>query len=50
MFRGATGLARALFLPIHPMKTPQKSKPVWSKPTLKDLPIFFEVSLYAAGR
>jgi hypothetical protein len=28
----------------------KKAKPVWTAPKLKDIPIFFEVSLYAGTR
>ncbi|MGC1481733.1 MAG: hypothetical protein WA771_14630 [Chthoniobacterales bacterium] len=29
---------------------PSKSKPVWTTPVIREIPIFFEVSLYAATR
>ncbi len=32
------------------MKSEPKLKPVWTTPVIKDVPIFFEVSLYAATR
>lgn len=31
-------------------KAKAKKKLVWVKPKLRDVPIFFEVSLYAAGK
>lgn len=30
--------------------SPMKTKRIWTAPKLKDIPIFFEVSLYAGTR
>lgn len=32
------------------MNTRKVKKPIWVKPSFKDLPIFFEVCLYAGSR
>jgi len=32
------------------MNRKSASKPVWKTPRIKDVPIFFEVSLYSAAR
>ena len=34
----------------EPMNTRKVKKPIWVKPSFKDLPIFFEVCLYAGSR
>jgi hypothetical protein len=34
----------------NPMNTRKIKKPIWVKPSFKDLPIFFEVCLYAGTR
>jgi hypothetical protein len=53
------GCMRAVFVPekfspemerARGMNTRKVKKPIWVKPSFKDLPIFFEVCLYAGSR
>ena len=36
--------------PVTPKVAQSNVKPVWTTPVIREIPIFFEVSLYAATR